>query len=93
MPLSHAYRTHAGDDRAARLTAASARTTTNSLFAMPANAVPPVDATHIGRFARGEGLHLFDGGEPIPPSRSPGFPPLTPPKNTVIPAQAGIHNL
>ncbi|WP_294281998.1 thiamine-phosphate kinase [uncultured Sphingomonas sp.] len=73
VPLSPAYIAHAGEDRAARLTAASAGDDYELLFAMPANVVPPVDATLIGRFARGEGLHLFDGGEPIPLPDRLGF--------------------
>lgn len=73
VPLSPAYIAHAGEDRAARLTAASAGDDYELLFAMPANVVPPVDATHIGRFARGEGLHLFDGADAIPLPARMGF--------------------
>ena len=73
VPLSGAYRAHVGDDRAARLAAASAGDDYELLFAMPANVVPPVGATHIGRFAKGEGLHLFDGAEPVPIPDRLGF--------------------
>ena len=76
LPLalaSPAYIAHAGDDRAARLTAASAGDDYELLFAMPANVVPPVAATHIGRFASGEGLHLFDGADAIPLPARLGF--------------------
>ena len=73
VPLSPAYIAHAGEDRAARLTAASAGDDYELLFAMPANVVPPVDATLIGRFARGEGLHLFDGADAIPLPDRLGF--------------------
>ena len=73
IPLSPAYIAHAGDDRAARLTAASAGDDYELLFAMPANVVPPVAATHIGRFASGEGLHLFDGADAIPLPARLGF--------------------
>ncbi|PVE53495.1 thiamine-phosphate kinase [Arthrobacter sp. TPD3018] len=73
VPLSPAYIAHVGTDRTARLTAASAGDDYELLFAMPANVVPPVAATPIGRFARGEGLHLFDGGEPVPLPDRLGF--------------------
>ncbi|MCU6453969.1 thiamine-phosphate kinase [Sphingomonas sp. A2-49] len=65
IPLSDACRAHAGDDRAARLAAASAGDDYELLFAMPANTVPPVAATRIGRFLRGTGLRLVDGPEAI----------------------------
>lgn len=73
VPLSDAYRGHAGDDRAARLAAATAGDDYELLFAMPANVVPPVPATRIGRFARGEGLTLTDGGAAIALPASLGF--------------------
>jgi len=65
VPLSAAYRAYAGDDRAARLAAATAGDDYELLFAMPANTVPPVPATRLGRFARGAGLRLVDGGEAV----------------------------
>jgi len=73
VPLSDAYRGHAGEDRAARLAAATAGDDYELLFAMPANVVPPVPATRIGRFARGEGLTLTDGGAAIALPASLGF--------------------
>ena len=65
VPLSAAYRAHAGDDRPARIAAATAGDDYELLFAMPANTVPPVAATRIGRFLRGTGLRLADGPDAI----------------------------
>ncbi|GAA0660404.1 thiamine-monophosphate kinase [Sphingomonas insulae] len=73
VPLSADYRAHAGDDRAARLDAASAGDDYELLFAMPANTVPPVASTHLGRFARGTGLRLFDGDASLPLPERLGF--------------------
>ena len=64
IPLSAAYPAHAGDDRAARLAAATAGDDYQLLFA--ASAPPPVPATRIGSFSSGSGLILLDGGEPVP---------------------------
>ncbi|MEI5686086.1 MULTISPECIES: thiamine-phosphate kinase [Sphingomonas] len=73
VPLSAAYRAFAGDDRDARLTAATAGDDYELLFAMPANTVPPVPATRIGRFARGTGLRLSDGAATVPLPARLGF--------------------
>ena len=73
MPLSAAYRAHVGDDRAARLQAATAGDDYELLFAMPANTVPGVPATRLGRFARGEGLRLHDGDDAVPLPDRLGF--------------------
>jgi len=73
IPLSAAYRRHAGDDRAARLAAATAGDDYELLFAMPANVIPPVPATRLGRFARGGGLRLIDGGVTLPLPDRLGF--------------------
>jgi thiamine-monophosphate kinase len=62
VPLSAPYRAYAGSDRAARLAAATAGDDYELLFAMPANVIPAVAATRLGRFARGSGLHLSDAG-------------------------------
>ncbi|WP_267396755.1 MULTISPECIES: thiamine-phosphate kinase [unclassified Sphingomonas] len=66
VPLSDAYRAHAGDTLDARLAAASSGDDYELLFAMPANTPPPVAATRLGRFMRGDGLHLHLAGEPVP---------------------------
>ncbi|MEO5866380.1 MAG: thiamine-phosphate kinase [Sphingomonas sp.] len=66
IPLSPAYRAHRGDDRAARLTAATAGDDYELLFAAPAGWTPPVLATPIGTFARGAGLTLHERGLPVP---------------------------
>lgn len=73
VPLSTAYRAHVGETRPARLAAATAGDDYELLFAMPANAVPPVPATHLGRFARGAGLRLHEGGEPVDAPEHLGF--------------------
>ncbi len=73
IPLSHDVRMHVGDHRDARLTAATAGDDYELLFAMPANTIPPVPATRLGRFARGAGLKLYDGDEAIPLPASLGF--------------------
>jgi len=69
VPLSAAYRTFAGDDRPARLRAATAGDDYQLLFALPAGAEPPVPATRVGAFSNGAGLTLHDAGEmlPLPP--------------------------
>ena len=65
VPLSAAYRACAGDDRAARLAAATAGDDYQLLFAAAPGLVLPVPATRIGRMMPGEGLSLHDGGEPL----------------------------
>lgn len=70
IPLSVDARTFGGTDRAARLTAATAGDDYELLFALPADAVPPVAATQVGRFSTGDGLTLTDAGQPVAlPSR------------------------
>jgi thiamine-monophosphate kinase len=73
VPLSAAYRTYRGDDRAARLAAATAGDDYQLLFAAAPDFVPPVPATRIGSFAPGTGLTLTDGSEPIPLPPRLGF--------------------
>lgn len=63
IPLSDAYRAHIGDDRAARLRAATAGDDYQLLFAASASLAVP--ARRIGRFAEGQGLTLTDGAEPV----------------------------
>lgn len=63
MPLSDAYRSHAGDDRAARLAAATAGDDYQLLFA--ATATLAVPARRVGTFSTGSGLTLVDGGDPV----------------------------
>lgn len=65
VPLSPAYRSFAGDDRDARIAAATAGDDYQLLFAAPAGFVPPVPATRIGRFSPGAGLCLMDGAEAV----------------------------
>lgn len=66
VPLSAAYRDHAGGDRAARLAAATAGDDYQLLFAAAPDLVPPVPATRIGALAGGSGLTLSDGDRAIP---------------------------
>ncbi|MBX9858867.1 MAG: thiamine-phosphate kinase [Sphingomonas sp.] len=73
IPLSPAYRAFAGDDRAARLAAATAGDDYQLLFAAPPTLALPVAATAIGRFAPGSGLTLIDGAEPLPLPQRLGF--------------------
>ncbi|TPG19986.1 thiamine-monophosphate kinase [Sphingomonas koreensis] len=73
VPLSADYRAFAGDDRAARLAAATAGDDYQLLFAAPEDFTPPVAATCIGRFAPGDGLTLTDAGEAIALPASLGF--------------------
>jgi thiamine-monophosphate kinase len=65
VPLSPAYRAFAGQDRAARLAAATAGDDYQLLFAAPADAMPPVAATRVGTLSAGAGLSLHDAGEPV----------------------------
>ncbi|OYW23111.1 MULTISPECIES: thiamine-monophosphate kinase [unclassified Sphingomonas] len=71
IPLSDAYRAHIGDDRAARLRAATAGDDYQLLFAAPASLAVP--ARRIGSFAEGQGLTLTDGAEPVPLPMRLGF--------------------
>lgn len=66
LPLSADYAAHIGDDRAARLKAATAGDDYQLLFAAPAGLPLPVDATPIGHFGPGRGLSLVDGDAMVP---------------------------
>lgn len=66
VPLSADYVAFAGEDRAARLAAASAGDDYQLLFSMRAGVDPAVPATRIGQFAAGERLFLHDAGTPVP---------------------------
>ena len=73
IPLSPDYRRFAGDDRAARLAAATAGDDYALLFAAPRDAALPVPASRIGTFAEGAGLSVEDGGLAIPQPDCLGF--------------------
>lgn len=73
VPLSPAYRDFAGDDRPARIAAATAGDDYQLLFAAPAGRTPPVAATRIGSFDSGAGLTLTDGADPVPLPAVLGF--------------------
>jgi thiamine-monophosphate kinase len=73
LPLSDALIAHAGDDREARLAAATAGDDYQLLFALPAGESPCVAATRIGAFADGEGLALSWRGAPLALPDSLGF--------------------
>ena len=73
VPLSPAYATHRGEDREARLAAATAGDDYELLFALPKDETPPCPATRVGRFAEGSGLTLTYGGEPVALPTSLGF--------------------
>lgn len=66
VPISAALRDFAGDDRAARITAATAGDDYQLLFAAPPAVRLPVPATCVGRVVAGSGLRLFDRGDPVP---------------------------
>ncbi|RHW18395.1 thiamine-phosphate kinase [Sphingomonas gilva] len=68
IPLSHDFVAHAGDDRPARLSAATAGDDYQLLFAAPEDEEWPVPVTRIGRFHDGAGLMLEDrmGHVPLP---------------------------
>jgi thiamine-monophosphate kinase len=71
VPRSPAAIAYAGDDRAARLAAATGGDDYELLFALPAGLTPPVSATRVGGFVEGAGLILSEGGVPIdPPART-----------------------
>lgn len=65
IPLSDSYRNHRGDDRAARIEAATAGDDYQLLFAAPADFVPPLPVTRVGSFAAGNGLALTDNGASV----------------------------
>ena len=71
IPLSPAYRAHMGDDRAARLRAATAGDDYQLLFA--ATSALAVPARRIGSFLEGAGLTLTDGVQPVPLPMRLGF--------------------
>lgn len=71
IPLSDAYRQHVGDDRAARLRAATAGDDYQLLFA--ATSALAVPARRIGSFGEGQGLTLTDGAQPVPLPMRLGF--------------------
>lgn len=73
VPLSPAYRSFAGADRAARLAAVTAGDDYELLFAAPPGTPLGVPATCIGGFAQGAGLTLLDGGAPVPLPERLGF--------------------
>jgi thiamine-monophosphate kinase len=73
IPLSPALRAFAGEDRAARLRAATAGDDYELLFAGAEKAAWPAAATRIGSFAPGTGLILHDGGEVLPLPDRLGF--------------------
>jgi thiamine-monophosphate kinase len=68
MPLSHDFIAHAGEDRPARISAATAGDDYQLLFAAPEDEDWPVEVTRIGRFHAGAGLMLEDrmGHVPLP---------------------------
>ncbi len=71
IPLSRAYCDYAGEDRAARLRAATAGDDYQLLFAAAASLAVP--ARRIGRFTTGTGLTLVDGAESVPLPIELGF--------------------
>lgn len=73
VPLSPAYRAFAGNDRAARLTAATAGDDYQLLFAASPEFTPPIPATRVGRLSPGAGLTLTDAGKPVPLPARLGF--------------------
>jgi len=73
IPLSDDCRAFLGDDRTARLTAATAGDDYQLLFAASPDVEPPVPATPIGRFREGAGLGLTDKGTPVPLPDRLGF--------------------
>ncbi len=73
VPLSDAYRSFRGDDRTARLTAATAGDDYQLLFAADPAFVPPVPATRVGAFAAGSGLTLHDADATVPLPPRLGF--------------------
>lgn len=73
VPLSPAYRAFAGDDRTARLAAATAGDDYEMLFAAADGLALPCPATRIGGFTPGAGLTLVDNGTPLPLPRRLGY--------------------
>ena len=73
VPLSAALRIFAGEDRGARLAAATAGDDYALLFAAAADFLPPVAATRVGRLREGSGLTLFDADGAVPSPSTLGF--------------------
>ena len=73
VPLSPDYRAFAGEDRPARLAAATAGDDYQLLFAAPATLALPALATRVGTFAAGAGLTLTDGDTPLDLPGTLGF--------------------
>jgi thiamine-monophosphate kinase len=82
IPLSAAYLELAGDDRAARLAAATAGDDYELLFATPPSLGSRMQAlaedvglpfTRVGRFEAGSGLELRDGKDPVTVPAALGF--------------------
>jgi thiamine-monophosphate kinase len=73
IPLSDGYRGFAGEDRAARIAAATAGDDYQLLFAAAPGVVLPCPATCVGVFAAGAGLTLVDAGEAVPLPGTLGF--------------------
>ncbi|WP_322964613.1 thiamine-phosphate kinase [Sphingomonas fuzhouensis] len=73
IPLSVEARAQGGEDRTARLAAATAGDDYELLFALPAGGVPPVSATRIGCFGPAKGLSLSDAAGPVPLPPRLGF--------------------
>lgn len=73
VPLSPAYRAFAGEDRAARLAAATAGDDYELLFAAAPDVALPIPATRIGTFGEGAGLSLTDRGRAIDLPAKLGF--------------------
>nr|WP_294169448.1 thiamine-phosphate kinase [uncultured Sphingomonas sp.] len=75
VPISAALLAHAGEDRSARLAAATAGDDYELLFAAPAASAHAIEAaaggagvpvTPIGRMREGEGVHLSDAAGAVP---------------------------
>jgi thiamine-monophosphate kinase len=73
IPLSASYRAYVGEDRWARIEAATAGDDYQLLFAAPADFASPVPVTRVGSFAEGSGLTLTDHGRSIAPPTKLGF--------------------
>jgi thiamine-monophosphate kinase len=73
VPLSAEYRAFRGQDRVARLAAATAGDDYELLFALPEGEPASVAATRVGRFAEGHGLSVFDSEGEVPLPSTPGY--------------------
>lgn len=73
VPLSPAFRACVGDDRAARMAAATAGDDYQLLFALRPGEPVPVPARRIGTFGPGSGLSLLDGADFVPLPARLGF--------------------